>query len=235
MRRFAGLGSGAGVVLRCAARCAGGSAGCRGRLGRQRVGERGERDEPKSLPQDGLFSSIKQNLREGDQEIIRGHFELGSPPNVHRYYCLMDPKTQPARAQWRGRRSHPAARRHDGDQDQRGFPLSLRQSRAARNADHVRIHGARAPLGDRRQPCPRPPRSRQPPRRRRPRRRHHPLRWLRKVRRRSSRRRRHPPQSAPSRLARSTFPASNSACLPTKSRRCSNPRICANATNGART
>ncbi|MGD0492869.1 MAG: hypothetical protein ABSC32_15105 [Steroidobacteraceae bacterium] len=53
-----------------------------------------ESDEPKSLPQDGLFSSIKQNLREGDQEIIRGHFELGSPPNVHRYYCLMDPKTR---------------------------------------------------------------------------------------------------------------------------------------------
>lgn len=50
-------------------------------------------DEPKTLPQDGLFSSIKQSLREGDQEIIRGHFELGSPPNVHRYYCLMDPKT----------------------------------------------------------------------------------------------------------------------------------------------
>jgi hypothetical protein len=50
-------------------------------------------DEPKSLPQDGLFTSITQNLREGDQEIIRGHFELGSAPNVHRYYCLMDPKT----------------------------------------------------------------------------------------------------------------------------------------------
>jgi hypothetical protein len=50
-------------------------------------------DEPKSLPQDGLFSSIKQSLREGDQEIIRGHFDLGSPPNAHRYYCLMDPKT----------------------------------------------------------------------------------------------------------------------------------------------
>jgi hypothetical protein len=50
-------------------------------------------DEPKSLPQDGLFSSIKQSLREGDQEIIRGYFELGSPPNVHRYYCLMDPKS----------------------------------------------------------------------------------------------------------------------------------------------
>jgi hypothetical protein len=50
-------------------------------------------DEPKTLPQDGLFSSIKQNIREGDQEIIRAHFELGSPPNVHRYYCLVDPKT----------------------------------------------------------------------------------------------------------------------------------------------
>ncbi len=50
--------------------------------------------EPKTLPQDGLFSSIKQSLREGDQEIIRGHFELGTPPNVHRYYCLMDPKSR---------------------------------------------------------------------------------------------------------------------------------------------
>jgi hypothetical protein len=50
-------------------------------------------DEPKTLPQDGLFSSITQNLREGDQEIIRGHFELGEAPNVRRYYCLMDPKT----------------------------------------------------------------------------------------------------------------------------------------------
>ena len=53
----------------------------------------GDTDEPKSLPQDGLISSITQSLREGDQEIIRGHFEVGSPPNVHRYYCLMDPKT----------------------------------------------------------------------------------------------------------------------------------------------
>lgn len=50
-------------------------------------------DEPKTLPQDGLFSSIKQSLRQGDQEVIRGHFDLGTPPNVHRYYCLVDPKT----------------------------------------------------------------------------------------------------------------------------------------------
>lgn len=49
--------------------------------------------EPNSLPQDGFFSSIKQNLREGEQEVVRGHFDLGAPPNVRRYYCLVDPKT----------------------------------------------------------------------------------------------------------------------------------------------
>jgi hypothetical protein len=46
-----------------------------------------------SMPQDGLFSSIKQSLKEGDQDVVRGHFDLGSPPNVHRYYCLVDPKS----------------------------------------------------------------------------------------------------------------------------------------------
>ncbi len=56
-------------------------------------GASGADGEPASLPQDGLFSSIKQSLREGDQDVVRGHFEVGSPPNVHRYYCLVDPKT----------------------------------------------------------------------------------------------------------------------------------------------
>jgi hypothetical protein len=51
-------------------------------------------DAPKSLPQDGFFSSLKQALKQGyDREVVRGHFDLGSPPNVHRYYCLMDTKT----------------------------------------------------------------------------------------------------------------------------------------------
>jgi hypothetical protein len=45
------------------------------------------------MPQDGLFSSIKQNLRESEQEVVRGHFDLGDPPNVHRYYCLVNPKS----------------------------------------------------------------------------------------------------------------------------------------------
>jgi hypothetical protein len=51
-------------------------------------------DEPKSLPQTGLFSSIGQNLRMGfDHEVVRGHFDLGSPPSPRRYYCLVDTKT----------------------------------------------------------------------------------------------------------------------------------------------
>lgn len=52
-------------------------------------------DGPKTLPQTGLFSSVKQSLRMGyDHEVVRGHFDLGSPPNQHRYYCLVDTKTR---------------------------------------------------------------------------------------------------------------------------------------------
>jgi hypothetical protein len=46
-----------------------------------------------SMPQDGLFSSIKQNLRESALEVVFGHFDLGEPPNVRRYYCLVSPKS----------------------------------------------------------------------------------------------------------------------------------------------
>jgi hypothetical protein len=51
-------------------------------------------DAPQSLPQDGFFSSLKQTIKQGyDQEAVRGHFDLGSTPNVRRYYCLVDIKT----------------------------------------------------------------------------------------------------------------------------------------------
>jgi hypothetical protein len=51
-------------------------------------------DVPKSLPQDGFFSSLKQAAKQGyDHEVVRGHFDLGAPPNVHRYYCLLDTRT----------------------------------------------------------------------------------------------------------------------------------------------
>jgi hypothetical protein len=52
-------------------------------------------DEPKTLPQENFFSSVKQSLRLGfDHEVVRGHFDLGSPPNRRRYYCLLDTKTR---------------------------------------------------------------------------------------------------------------------------------------------
>jgi hypothetical protein len=48
---------------------------------------------PNSMPQDGFFSSITQSVKQGDQEVVRGHFDLGSPPKVRRYYCLVDPNS----------------------------------------------------------------------------------------------------------------------------------------------
>jgi hypothetical protein len=51
-------------------------------------------DEQTSLPQQGVFSSLKQAFnKDFDHEVVRGHFDLGSPPNSHRYYCLVDAKT----------------------------------------------------------------------------------------------------------------------------------------------
>jgi hypothetical protein len=51
-------------------------------------------DVPKYLPQDGFFSSLKQAAKQGyDHEVVRGHFDLGAPPNVRRYYCMQDTRT----------------------------------------------------------------------------------------------------------------------------------------------
>jgi hypothetical protein len=50
--------------------------------------------DAQSLPQQSFLSSLKQAFnKDFDREVVRGHFDLGSPPNVHRYYCLVDPKT----------------------------------------------------------------------------------------------------------------------------------------------
>jgi hypothetical protein len=48
-----------------------------------------------ALPAKGNFmSSLKQAFSEDlDKEVVRGHFDVGSPPDTHRYYCLVDPKT----------------------------------------------------------------------------------------------------------------------------------------------
>jgi len=42
----------------------------------------------------GFLSSLKQAFwQHFDREVVRGHFDVGSPPNAHRFYCLVDPKT----------------------------------------------------------------------------------------------------------------------------------------------
>jgi hypothetical protein len=52
-------------------------------------------DPPASgAPAGNFFSSLKQAINQDfDHQVVRGHFEVGSPPDVHRYYCLVDPKT----------------------------------------------------------------------------------------------------------------------------------------------
>lgn len=48
----------------------------------------------KTLPQESFFSSMKQSfLQDPTNEAVRGHFDLGSPPNVRRYYCMVNLKT----------------------------------------------------------------------------------------------------------------------------------------------
>jgi hypothetical protein len=42
----------------------------------------------------GFLSSVKQAFKQDfDHEVVRGHFDVGSPPDVHRYYCLVNAKT----------------------------------------------------------------------------------------------------------------------------------------------
>jgi len=47
-----------------------------------------------SPTQGGFFSSLKQALNQDvDHEVVWGHFDVGSPPDTHRFYCLLNPKT----------------------------------------------------------------------------------------------------------------------------------------------
>jgi ketosteroid isomerase-like protein len=41
----------------------------------------------------GFFSSLKQAFQEDpEREIVRGHFDVGTPPDTRRFYCLVNPK-----------------------------------------------------------------------------------------------------------------------------------------------
>jgi hypothetical protein len=47
-----------------------------------------------SAPTGSFFSSLKQALSQDlNYEVIRGHFDVGSPPDTHRFYCLVDTRT----------------------------------------------------------------------------------------------------------------------------------------------
>lgn len=45
-------------------------------------------------PKGDFFSSMKQAFKQDlAHEVVRGHFDVGTPPDTHRYYCLVDAKT----------------------------------------------------------------------------------------------------------------------------------------------
>jgi len=51
-------------------------------------------EAPKTLPEGSVFFSLQQSFKEiPDQLAVRGHFDLGAPPHVLRFYCLVNTKT----------------------------------------------------------------------------------------------------------------------------------------------
>jgi len=41
-----------------------------------------------------FFASLKQGFDQDlNRDVVRGHFDVGTAPKTHRYYCLVDPKT----------------------------------------------------------------------------------------------------------------------------------------------
>jgi ketosteroid isomerase-like protein len=50
--------------------------------------------EQSPAPTGNFLSSLKQAFKQDlDRDVVRGHFDVGSPPDAHRYYCLIDAKT----------------------------------------------------------------------------------------------------------------------------------------------
>ena len=47
-----------------------------------------------SAPPGSFFSSLKQAFRQDlNYEVVRGHFDVGTAPSTHRFYCLVDIRT----------------------------------------------------------------------------------------------------------------------------------------------
>ena len=70
----------------------------------------------------GFFSSFGQGFKEDfAREDIRGHFDVGSPPNTRRYYCMYDPKKN--KNQPNGISGEPVPR-HDGTTGIKGAAIT---------------------------------------------------------------------------------------------------------------
>ena len=56
------------------------------------AGARGQ--PPADTPTGNFISSFKQAINKNfDHEVVRGHFDVGTAPDLHRFYCLADPRT----------------------------------------------------------------------------------------------------------------------------------------------
>jgi hypothetical protein len=50
-------------------------------------------DPPTIIDTGGFFSSLKQALKQDlAHEIVRAHFDIGAAPDIHRFYCMVDPR-----------------------------------------------------------------------------------------------------------------------------------------------
>src|SRR5882762_2249202 len=50
--------------------------------------------DAQSAPKESLLTALKQGFAEDfEREVVRGHFDVGSPPDAHRYYCMFNTKT----------------------------------------------------------------------------------------------------------------------------------------------
>jgi hypothetical protein len=84
---------GLGLVMCCSGR-SGALADPPGGAGSGAAASAAPNEAQPPAPQESFFSSLKQAFRQDfDREVVRGHFDVGSPPDVHRYYCLVDAKT----------------------------------------------------------------------------------------------------------------------------------------------
>jgi hypothetical protein len=51
-------------------------------------------DAQTSSPKQNFLQSLTQAFKQDfDHAVVRGHFEVGTPPDTHRYYCLVDAKS----------------------------------------------------------------------------------------------------------------------------------------------